>query len=275
MSLRLRLRQQPLIPVDVASLSLDAFAGLSTHAIEQVPLAIGSQRSDVGAWFDVAGRAGDRLVFEGDCSNLCRIGSGMAAGEVIVEGPAGDQLGRRMMGGTIRVRSNVGRLTASGMRGGRIEIDGDAGESLGGPLRGERTGMRGGRVVIRGNTAQGTGHRMRRGTILVNGCAGPQCGLEMVAGTIAAARVDGTDLGFAMRRGTIIICGNASASPFISDTPRFTPPTAASEVFLKLLLHDLATDLPIGHSSLGDRLTDRWQRSIGDLSAGGLGEVIW
>lgn len=275
MSLRLRLRQQPPIPLDVASLSIAALAGLEARAVAQLPLAIGSQRSEVGMWFDVAGGADDRLIFEGDCSMLCGIGSEMGRGEVIVEGPAGAQLGRGMVAGTIRVGGSVGSLAASGMRGGRIEIDGDAGDALGGPRRGERTGMRGGRVVVRGNTATGTGHRMRRGTIIVHGCTGPRCGLEMVAGTIAAARVNTTDLGFAMRRGTIIIYGNTSEAYLSSATPCFTPPTAAPEGFLKLLLDELRGDLATDASNDGDGRREHWRRSIGDLSVGGLGEVIW
>lgn len=276
MTVRLRLRQQLPIPVDVGLLSLAALRELSQHAIEQLPLAIGSQRSEVGAWFDVAKEtaADDRFVLVGDCSMLCGIGSDLSDGEVIVEGPAGAQLGRRMTGGTIRVEGNAGALAATGMRGGRIEINGNAGDYLGGPRRGERSGMRGGRVVVRGDAGQGAGHRMRRGTIITHGSAGPCCGWEMVAGTIATARIDKTDLGFGMRRGTIFLYGGEATSSCPTATPCFASPTAAPAVFLKLLLDDLRPDLPGGHS-LRDRRPENWQRSVGDLATGGLGEVIW
>ena len=277
MTVHLRLRQQPPIPIDMGWLSLAMLRELSQHAIEQLPLAIGRERSAVGEWFKVATQTSnsDRLVFTGDCGMLCGIGSDLAEGEVIVEGPAGAQLGRRMAGGTIRVQGNAGALAATAMRGGRIEIDGDAGDYLGGPRRGERTGMRGGRVVVRGDAGQGTGHRMRRGTILIHGSTGPCCGLEMVAGTIATARIDSTDVGFGMRRGTILIYVTTAASPFPTVTPCFASPTAAPAVFMKLLLDELRPDLPNEHATRQDRHPDSWQRSIGDLAAGGLGEIIW
>lgn len=157
------------------------------------------------------------------------------------------------------------------MQEGRIEVEGDAGDRLGGPWRGERSGMRGGRVVIHGNTGRQTGHRLRRGSIIVNGCAGPECGLEMVAGTIAVNRIQATDVGFAMRRGTILIGDPPAMLGQDREASCFAPPSEAPAFFLKMLLADLARDFPL----FSDRLNDSWWRSVGNLSAGGLGEILW
>ncbi|WP_164104017.1 formylmethanofuran dehydrogenase subunit C [Candidatus Laterigemmans baculatus] len=287
MTLTLRLRSTPPTALDVSSLTLERLGPLSTDQIRRLPLRIGCQATDVATWFDVAGRADEKLGFEGDCRRIDGIGTAWAGGELVVEGSAGAQLGRRMSAGIVRVQGSVGALAASGMRGGVIEIAGDAGEALGGPLRGERTGMRGGRVVVQGNAAAATGHRMRRGTILIGGQAGPRCGWEMVAGTIAAGRVDSTDLGFAMRRGTILILAAAisasAATPSAADPPPpvrppcFTPPTAAPSGFLQLLLDDLARGAGTETAAAIEqrRWDGGWLRSLGDLSRGGLGEVIW
>lgn len=287
MTLTLRLRITPPAPIDVESLTLGQLRSLSADEIQRLPLRMGRELGEVGTWFDVSGRADNTLCFQGDCRSIDGIGTAWAGGELIVEGSAGDRVGRRMSAGTLRVRGSVGALAASGMRGGRLEIEGDAGESLAGPLRGERTGMRGGRVVVHGNSAATTGHRMRRGTLIIRGHVGPRCGWEMVAGTIVAATIDPTDLAFAMRRGTILIL-NAAASTASADSmaypvrpPCFSLPTPAPSGFLRLLLDDLENDCELAAPGAAGANLDRcrqgigWQRRVGDLSRGGLGELIW
>jgi formylmethanofuran dehydrogenase subunit C len=106
---------------------------------------------------------------------------------------------------------------------------------------------------------------MRRGSLVVFGNAGEFLGSRMVAGTIALGGRADVHAGHGMRRGSIVFAGGKPAL-----APTFTPAVVEAVVFWQLLARDLA---PHGgpFSSLPQRRIARW---LGDLGAGGKGELI-
>ena len=117
-----------------------ALAGKSAAEIAQIELQTTRERVTVGDVFRI--RMGDagRIVIEGGAERLDRVGMGLNAGELLVEGDVGVEAGRAMSGGTLTIRGNAGPFAASGMKGGTIEVAGDVGERLAGPLAGETFG---------------------------------------------------------------------------------------------------------------------------------------
>jgi formylmethanofuran dehydrogenase subunit C len=106
---------------------------------------------------------------------------------------------------------------------------------------------------------------MRRGTALVCGDVGDFLASRMVAGTIAIGGSAGAHVGYGMRRGSVVFAG---ATPGISTT--FVPAIAEAAVFWQLLARDLAC-----HGGPWATLPQRRiERQLGDLAAGGKGELI-
>jgi formylmethanofuran dehydrogenase subunit C len=209
----------------------------------------------------------DTLRIEGVGLELLRgLGRGMTSGRLIVDGPAGDDLGSELAGGSIEVAGNVGACAGMGMTGGSIRIGGDAGDALGGAVPGAKAGMRGGTILVRGRAGNDVGRSMRRGTIAVQGGAGDGFGINMIAGTLAALGPLGIATGLGMRRGTILARGPI---PHLLPTFRHNGPFRSP--FLALLWRHL---LEIG-LELPDRqpppIMERW---LGDLAERGQGEIL-
>ncbi|HEY9193934.1 MAG TPA: formylmethanofuran dehydrogenase subunit C [Methyloversatilis sp.] len=199
------LRSAPAQRVDVGMLNPSALAGQPVADIAAITLHVGKRVLRVDELFELSGDDTADMVFRGDCSRLERIGAGMKAGRVTVEGDAGAYVGQGLLGGTISVAGNAGAFCATGMKGGRIEVVGNVGESAGGAIPGEMKGMAGGLLLVGGNAGDRLGDRMRRGQILVSGNAGDYCGTRMIAGTIAVAGSLGAYPGYGMKRGTLIV----------------------------------------------------------------------
>jgi len=126
-------------------------------------------------------------------------------------------------------------------------------------------GMRGGTFIVRGNAGARFGDRMRRGSALVFGNVGDFAASRMVAGTIAVAGTIGAHPAYGMRRGTLLAVGQAPAVP-----PTFVGNNVDIGVFWQLLARDLAR-----HGGAFATLAKRQpQRYLGDLAAGGKGEVL-
>ncbi|HEY0837792.1 MAG TPA: formylmethanofuran dehydrogenase subunit C, partial [Azospirillum sp.] len=87
------------------------------------------------------------------------VGTGMAAGEILVEGDCGAHAGRGMRGGTLIIEGSCGAFAAAEMAGGRMRVAGDAGDFLGAPLAGSPRGMTGGSVTVAGNAGDRVGER--------------------------------------------------------------------------------------------------------------------
>jgi formylmethanofuran dehydrogenase subunit C len=99
----------------------------------------------------------------------------------------------------------------------------------------------------------------------VFGDAGDFLASRMVAGTIAIGGRAGVHVGYGMRRGSVVFAGVA---PDVSTT--FVPAIAEAAVFWQLLARDLAR-----HGGPWATLAKRRiERRLGDLAAGGKGELI-
>jgi formylmethanofuran dehydrogenase subunit C len=263
----LRLRAAPRFRLDLSPLTPERLAGQSADAVTRVELTCGRRRVPVGEWFDVRGSAGPSILFEGDCARLDRIGAGMQAGQIRVEGDAGAYLGLGMQGGRIEVSGSVDAYAACALTGGLVRIGGDAGDYLGAALPGEHRGMRGGVVIVAGRLGDRAGDHMRRGLILAEGPCGDYCASRMQGGTIAMLGTCGARPGFAMRRGTLVFAG-----PAPSPGPTFNDAGELPLEFLVLLARSWK-ELPSRFASLV-RTSTRVRRWTGDLGFAGQGELI-
>src|SRR5215217_1161917 len=129
MTLTLRLREQPVVPLEADVLCPDRLAGASHDEIEALPVWHGKERTRVGEFFAVSG-AGDDVRLEGDLSSVKFVGADMTAGRLTVAGVVGmhagagvrvgDAAGLRMVAGTIVALGGLGRRAGAGMRRGSI-----------------------------------------------------------------------------------------------------------------------------------------------------------
>lgn len=268
MTFRFQCRRAPSSRIDLSDIALSSFLGKKLRDVARMRLPQGL--GEIGDWFEVTGDTESaKWVFEGTGHWLDGVASGLASGEVVVDG-------------------DVGNLAGTGMRGGELHILGSAGDYIGGPRRGERTGMRGGLITIGGDAGSGVGHRLRRGTIVVHSGVGELCGWDMVAGTIVVGGEVGEDLGFAMRRGTVVLLraeGLTSDCELGSNGVRFSPWMPMVGSYPTLLGRGLAhlwQRTQIGREGQGfiaqmkslSESTSQWKRAIGDRMAGGMGEVL-
>lgn len=259
------LKQAPALRLDLRTLSPAALAELSADAVAKLGVWHGNESVALGELFAIAPRSDHELHLEGDLSRADRIGWQLAGGRIHVDGPAGDYLGAGMSGGEIVTRGPAGLLAACEMSGGRLEIGGNVGDHAASALPGSMDGMRGGTLLVRGSAGARFGDRMRRGSALVFGDAGDFLASRMVAGTIAVAGRIGAHAGYGMRRGSVVCAGAAPTIP-----PTFVANDANIAVFWQLLARDLAR-----HGGAFATLpARRVHRHLGDLAAGGKGELL-
>lgn len=275
-TLVLTLRHDPGRPVDARHLSPDRCQGLSLLQIGDLLLVSGNRTSRVEELFTLDEQPGadpgaiPDLVIRGPRKGLGwldRLGQGMTAGRLRVEGDCGAYAGQSMKGGHLDIRGHAGAYAASDMRGGELHILKDADVHLGGVQPGSAFGMRGGVVVVRGNVGPRAADRMRRGLIVVGGNAAEQCGYRMVAGTLVVGGDCGDFPGFNLLHGTLICTRPPSrllATFGDSGMHRFG--------FLPLLARHLQ---PL-HPGLATRIrrADTVRRWAGDLALGGRGEIL-
>jgi formylmethanofuran dehydrogenase subunit C len=153
------------------------------------------------------------------------------------------------------------------MRDGLIEVSGNVGDFAGGALPGATEGMNEGTILVSGNAGHRAGDRMRRGMLVVKGGAGDYLGSRMKGGTIVVLGPTGRSVGLGMRRGTIVL----------AERPIEVPATFHSSGKLKMeFLRLLFRELGRSFRSLAFLRTygPLSERLIGDLSAGGKGEVL-
>ncbi|WP_088281269.1 formylmethanofuran dehydrogenase subunit C [Ideonella sp. A 288] len=264
---RLILRQPPALRLDLTGLTPTALAALTAADVERLPIGHGNRTLPLGEFFSLQPGADDTLRLEGDLSCCDRVGWQMAGGQLVVDGSVGHYAGAGMTSGTLHVRGHAGLLAACEMAGGRLTVDGDVGDFAASTLPGSMDGMRGGTLVVAGNAGARFGDRMRRGTAVVFGHAGDFLASRMVAGTIALGGTAGAHLGYGMRRGSLVL---ASDGPPMPPPPTFVPAVADALVFWQLLSRDLAR-----HGGPFAQLPKRRiERHLGDLAAGGKGELI-
>jgi formylmethanofuran dehydrogenase subunit C len=108
---------------------------------------------------------------------------------------------------------------------------------------------------------------MRRGSAVVFGDAGDFLASRMVAGTIAIGGKAGVHAGYGMRRGSVVFA-RAGGLAQVPDT--FVPAGAEAAVVWQLLARDLARQ----GGPFADLPARPIRRHLGDLAAGGKGELI-
>ncbi|KNZ30626.1 MAG: formylmethanofuran dehydrogenase [Methylibium sp. NZG] len=260
MSTRLRLRTAPALRVDLRGVTpgVQLAQGMVTH---------GNQTLALADLFDITQRDGpaDELVFEGDLARFDRVGWQMTFGSIVVDGNVGDYVGGAMTGGTITVRGHARDLAACEMAGGSLIVEGNVGDFCASTLPGSMDGMRGGTFIVKGDAGERFADRMRRGSALVFGNVGDFVASRMVAGTVVVGGAAGAHAGYGMRRGSVVLAG---AAPEIA--PTFVPALADAAVFWQLLARDLARH----GGPFAELPSRRITRHLGDLGAGGQGELI-
>ena len=200
-----RSRVAPEQRLDLSPLTPQRLAGKSEREIGNLELQTTRRAVRVGDLFDVSNGSAEQIVVEGGSEKFDRVGEGMNAGSITINGDVGNRAGRAMAGGRLMINGNSGHWTASGMTAGLIEISGDVGDRLGGPLAGEVEGMNGGMVVVRGRAGARAADRLRRGVLIIEGDAGEDAGSRMLAGTLIVCGSAGARTGYLMRRGTIVL----------------------------------------------------------------------
>jgi len=261
----LTLKAAPALRLDLRGLTPGALAALGAAEVAKLPIGHGNALVPLAEFFAVAPRSDDTLLLQGELSRCDFIGWQMDGGTLIAEGSVGDYAGGAMKAGTLSVKGRAAELAACEMAGGTLSIEGDVGDFAASALPGSMDGMRGGTLVVRGNTGARFGDRMRRGTALIFGDAGDFLASRLVAGTIALAGRAGAHVGYGMRRGSIVFAGPA---PELSAT--FVPAVAAAPVFWQLLSRDLARH----GGAFGSLASLSFDRHLGDVAAGGKGELI-
>lgn len=267
-TLVLTLAANPDFDLDMSGLTPDALKTKRPNDIRRLKLRQGRKLVALGELFRIDGEpGGDELEVRGATRRLQRVGAGMTAGTLRVQGDCGDWLGAEMRGGHLELQGSAGDGVAAGLRGGHLDISGSVGDFLGAPVPGAVSGMRGGTVLVGRHAGARAGDRMRRGFVAIGGSAGPWCGSQMIAGSIVVLGDTGPGLGFGMRRGTIALLGEpADLGPNFVHTGRY------ELAFTQLLLRHLAGLKRGWRGRLGKvSAVDRW---VGDAGAAGLGEVL-
>jgi formylmethanofuran dehydrogenase subunit C len=191
--------------LDLSPLTPQRLTGKSEREISNIELQTTRRAVRVGDLFDITNGSVEHIVLEGGSEKFDRVGEGINAGSITVQGDVGNRAGRAMAGGRLTINGKSGHWTASGMTAGLIEISSDVGDRLGGPLAGEVEGMNGGMVVVRGRAGARAADRLRRGILIVEGDAGDDAGSRMLAGTLILCGSASAHTGYLMRRGTIVL----------------------------------------------------------------------
>jgi formylmethanofuran dehydrogenase subunit C len=264
MTLTLRLRDAPAVPLEAEVLTPDRLAGARRAEIEALPVWHGNERRPLGEFFAVSGD-GDDVRLEGDLRRVKFLGAGMTAGRLTVAGDVGMHAGAGMRGGELYIEGDAGDGAGAGMRGGALMIRGSAGGQLGGAHPGERAGMRGGVIVVHGDAGDQAGAGLRRGVIAVGGRVGDAAGLRMLAGTIVALGGIGPRAGAGMRRGSIVTMAPATPLGTFVYSCSYRPP------FLRLYLRRLHA---LGLAVSAEQLDGRYARWCGDGLELRRGEIL-
>jgi formylmethanofuran dehydrogenase subunit C len=212
------------IKLEAEAITPDAFAGKSAEEIGKLEIWQGPKTYPLAEFFDVerigedfAGEtggenaeetAGNTLIrIKGDVTRVKKIGEGMTAGRIEIEGSAGMHVGTGMKGGEILVSGDVDSWAGMEMEGGVLHIKGNAGDHVGCAYRGSWHGMKGGRIVIEGSARHQLGGGMDGGEIFVEGNVEGFCGIRQTGGLIAVRGGALRTVGAEMSGGTLLIGG--------------------------------------------------------------------
>lgn len=265
MTVTLRLRDEPDLPVEAESIVPTEFAGKSLKDIKALPAYQGNQTLVLKDFFEITGKAGKnvdstKIVVTGDLRKIKRIGQGMNGGRMDIEGNAGMYLGAEMTAGRIHVRGSVDAWAAAEMKGGNIQIEGDAGDYLCAGYRGSWDGMMGGRVYVAGSVGREMASHMRRGFIAVKGNVGAPAAARMMGGSIIVCGNMMDRVGIQATRGMIICLGKIE-----SVLPTYKFSGSAQREFIPYYLRYLRGRRP---DFLQDKIdaSGRWAKFLGDFA---------
>lgn len=262
------LKEQPTIPVEAECITPDSLSGKNLAEIYNLPLWSGNRQQKLGDYFEVEMTEQSNLakiLLLGDLSRFKRLGQGMTAGEMEIQGSVGFHTGALMRGGKLRIKGDAGDWLGAHMEGGQITVEGSAGHFIGASYRGRHQGMTGGTILVNGNAGQMIGSRMRSGLIAVGGNCGDVPGFKMLAGTIIVVGSSGIRVGVNMIRGSIILLQPTELLPSFYYNSRYQP------VFWRLLYQDLQKK---GFKLPGPYKEVCFQRFSGDANEGGKGEIL-
>lgn len=272
----LALKETPSLPMEAEILNPENVREKGIEEIKQLPIWCGNRREEIGDYFDIemiADAEHDRsggtdlpdLILKGDFSRFKRLGQGMGAGTMVIQGSVGFHAGALMRGGTLMIQGNAGDWLGAQMQGGMIKVEGSAGHFVGASYRGGGKGMTGGTILIRGNAGQSVGGHMRRGLIAVRGDCDEMPGYGMLAGTILICGKSGIRAGGRMKRGTVILLHEQALLPTFYYDCTYQP------YFWKLLLAQLVRD---GFIVPGPSQNMSFRRFSGDANEGCRGELL-
>ena len=234
--LYLALHAPPTWPLELDGILPEKLASLTVDEIARRRVLHGNRSEDLGTFFAVTGNAmSGEMLIRGDCSRVKRIGAGMTAGRIVVEGDVGFHAGAEMQGGELCIQGNASDWLGAEMSGGVIHVAGNTGNQTGAAYRGSRHGVRGGTILIRGNAGDEAGLLMRRGLIAVGGNCGSFAGASMIAGTLVAMGEVGRAAGAGMKRGTIVVGSEPELGPGFRFSCEYRPTFLS--VFAERLRH--------------------------------------
>ena len=269
MPLTIAIHTSSSIPLEVDSIRMENARTQSAEEVRATLIQRGNKQVPLGEFFTVTGSAGEdeTMVWQGDCSKVKLIGSGLMSGKILVEGNVGMHLGAEMRGGEITVRGNVGDWLGAELHGGRIRVHGNAGHMIGAVYRGGHKGMTSGEILIDGDAGNEMGNSMRRGLIAVGGKCGDFAGVNMIAGSVLVFGEPGIRCGAGMKRGTVGLLG-ASAPDIL---PTFRYACTSQPTFLRVYLKYLTQ---LGFPVPADALDASYRRYCGDFLELGKGELL-
>lgn len=263
----LTMRNAPVAPVDMSSVTPDRLAAIKKTRIGSIKVTYGKKSLRLDELFSLSGSDTSNIIIRGGSNQLLYIGHSMTHGRITIEGNVGDYAGSHMQGGAITIHGNAGSWTGCAMAGGHLQVNGDAGDFTGAGLPRDAHGMSDGLIFINGKAGDRTGDRMRRGIIIVHGNAGAYCGSRMQAGTVLVLGRIGEFPGYGMRRGTVVL---AKQPAHIGGT--FSSCGILKMQFLRLLFKQLST-LDKSYGFLGN-YQPTVHRYTGDLASNGKGEIL-
>lgn len=218
--IKLKLKKQPVFPLEAESISTDNFVGKSADEIKKLIVYHGNESLIIGDYFDVSGKSGEindlKIIIDGDLSKVKRIGEKISGGEIIINGNVGMHVGNEMTGGKILVNGNADDWAGAMLKGGELEITGDAGNYIGAAYRGFWQGMTNGVIKVKGKI----GHESmlwarsskgaKRFPKLICGSAESFLGIHNHGGTIIVEGDVKRCVGADQAWGTIVIKGKVS-----------------------------------------------------------------
>ena len=244
----------------------NAFASLGEAEIGALPVWAGRARRVLGDYFDVRGGRSATVRIVGDVRRANGIATGMAAGDLVIDGDAGSRLAAGMSGGLVDVIGSAGDSAGVAMSGGSLRIRRDAGARVGAGLDGASRGMTGGEIVVGGSVGAHAGARMRRGLLFVGGDAGELAARAIIAGTVIVIGRVGPTPAFANKRGSLVVAGGVDVPVTYRHACDYEPP------HVRLALTYLARRYEL---SLGVGLVaGRYRRHCGDANTVGKGEIL-